>query len=181
MATLRPHPVIFRLSLTELEDTVIVREKIMDVIKQRLARIQITNGYYCDCGTDVQEGKLVGLTPPTPSLNVWDGGENAERVHRTEINTLTITIELYEKGTATATSESIARVARRMGADVRRAIMWNHNYEKVDPSLDGLAEGIKYKASDLVLGFNPESWTGVIMEYEVTYITISGNPFRSKE
>lgn len=178
---LRPQPVVFRLSVPEPADQVLVRERLMDVVKRRLSRVTLANGYSCDCGLDVQEGKLVGLTPPVPSMNFWDGDETSEKLAGVEHNTLSLTIELYQKGTSTSTSTSIARTARRMAADVRKALLWNDDYTRLDPSLDGLGDGLKYRASDLVLGLNPESWIGVILDFQVTYYTVYGNQYRSKE
>lgn len=153
----------------------------MDVVKRRLSRVTVANGYSCDCGLNVQEGKLVSLTPPVPSMNFWDGDETAEKISGVELNTLTLTIELYSKGTSTSTSASIARVARRMAADVRKAMLWNDDYTRLDPTLDELGDGLTYRASDLVLGLNPESWIGVILDFEIKYYTVYGNQYRSKE
>ena len=179
--TVRPQPVLFRLLLLEPADQVLVRERIMDVIKQRLARVTVANGYSCDCGLDVHEGKLVTLTPAVPSMNFWDGDETAEKSHRMELNTVNVTVELYDRGASDATSTSLARTARRMVADVRKAILWNDDYSRLDPTLDGLAQGLKYTASDLVLGLHPNSWLGVIMAFDVQYYTVLGNQFRNKE
>lgn len=177
--TIRPNPVVYSVGFGQPVDSMIVREKIVLVLHNRLARIQIANGYSCDCGTEVNEGKIIDITPPTPSLNFWDGDETAEKLNDVEMNNMTLTVELYEKGTSASTSTTISRIARRMSADARKAILMNDDYSRPDPTLDGLARGLTYKASDLVLGFGPESWTGVILEFEVVYETLYGNLYRS--
>ncbi len=176
----KPAPLVTRLVYAEPVDTVIVREKIVNVISRRLSRIRVTNGYSCDCGLTVNEGKIVTISPEVPSLNFWDGDESATKDHGNEINTMRVTVELYEKGEPQDSSTAISRRARRMVADVRSALLMNDGNTRPDPTLDGTAEGLTYSSSDLVLGYNTESWLGVIVDFEVTYHTLFGNLYRSK-
>src|SRR5262245_27115844 len=110
MQKLRPLPVVFRLSPFSLASDVMVRERIMIAIRSRLEKITIANGYSCDCGTDINEGKIVAYTPEVPSLNFWDGDETCEREGTgMELCTMRVTVELYEQGVEDESSDNIAR------------------------------------------------------------------------
>ena len=164
----------------------LVRERLMARVKERLMRITLANGYFTEIGSNVFFGRLINGDPnPLPCIHFWDAEETAAKIEGVEWNTLVTVIEMYDKvdeDTVSVDDGSALQVrAGRMLGDIKRAIAHSQALDRVDPTFEGQAEGLSYAGSNIIVGLRPELWLGASANYDLTYTTRYGDPFETEE
>jgi hypothetical protein len=180
---LKPHPLVFRLSLPEIVGT-LVRQRITDVIHLRLQQITQANGYLTDFGLRVHHGMLIVAEPENPCLNFWDADESSVRLtYGLQQNTLSLVVASYEKINTEAMADDqnpdeLSTPAVKILKDVERAMFASAVTQQVDLSLEGLATNLSLESSQHVAGLNPEIWIQTVSNFTVLYNTRVGNPYQ---
>lgn len=180
MATVIPNPALLTAVAVAPERLIgpEIRQRIMDRLSARLKRIQVVNGFSTDAGLDVGHGTLIIPEPATPSINYWDGDEQALRQYGQYSLTLAVTVEVYdlfELDDDTFSEDTLSQKANRMLGDVKRAVLTDLTGQ-VETVMQGLVEDINYASNTLILGTELERWVGSISEFQVVYVEEIGDP-----
>jgi hypothetical protein len=185
MPTLTPEPLRLTLALpAAVLDRSLVRERIMRRVGARLARIRVANGYQTDLAQALYYGALIEAEPPAlPALNYYDGDEEGEALYGVREKRVELTIEAYDKvpdATTETLPDHLSRVSGRMLGDIEVALVTGPTGTP-EPTFGGLAAGLQYASSRLIIGTRPQLWVGCVSNWIITYRTRHGNPYTTVE
>lgn len=183
MLVLRPKPLVFSLQLI-LPRTNLVRERIIAVVRARLAQIRQANGYLTEI-TEVHRGALIVAEPdPLPYLNFWDTDQTVVRTGSDlQENALTLVVATYDKVEDAAVDDGrnpdeLCAPAVYTLADIEHAVLHDPATGKVDTTLGGLAESCAYQSGTYVTGLVGALWIQTESRFEIRYMTRIGDPFQ---
>src|ERR1044071_4617259 len=118
-----------------------IRERIMDIIGERLAVIRTTGGYNSDAGQTITYGRMESPLPDeTPCLNYWDGNARLASEWGPDSRSVTVTVEGYDL----IGDGVLPRIASRMLADIETAILEDVQGGDVDPWIVDLIQRIQF-------------------------------------
>jgi hypothetical protein len=114
-----------------------IRQKIVDELKRRLMAISITNGYETDLGGGpINEMPVSYQEEELPALGVFDVVNTVNQEYAQQkrlINELSCQVRVFLQ------RETDARQARKMIADIKRAVITDPTTKERDATLGGIA------------------------------------------
>ncbi len=179
----RPQPLIFRVRAPEVH-TDLVRERLMDMVKLRLQKMQRVNGYLTDFGLNVHRGMLIIQEPiPIPCVNFWDADEqNQKTQYGLQENLVTVVVASYDKREILDdpnNPDELCTPAVNIIADIEYAVHHHAETQQKDVTFDGLVSELAYNSNAHVSGLQPELWIQTVSTFLLTYTTRIGDPFQS--
>ena len=181
--TLKPKPLILRLSLPEIQ-TEYVRKRLVTMAGLRLKRIQMANGYLTDFGLKVHRGQVIVAEPETPSVNFWDVDETPVKSGSSlQENTLTLVVATYDKVaeedlTDDDNPDELCEPAVNVLIDIERAMYHNHVTLAPDPTFDGMAKSLTLTGKNYVTGLQGALWIQTVSTFALVYNTRLGDPYQ---
>jgi hypothetical protein len=161
-----------------------VRERLMQLVAERLAMVRVSNGYHSEAGLHVYYG-LIDLEPPVlPCLMYEDPDERATKTDfDTHTYTLTVQVEFCDRldaaqaaGLVDATEFQVRAV--RAAGDIAIALWHDPATGQPDPTFGGLATALSYTGTRKLPGLRDVPWAGSLSEFALEYETVSGDPYR---
>lgn len=177
MATVTPGILAVGVGLVEMfVQPITVRQRIMDRLQERLARIRIANGFFSDSGLEVVYGQLTEPNPDKtkPSAYIWDSEESSEREYGEDVIQLDVTVSLFELLPDHKTVPMEIRGNELLG-DIKKGMILNSQGEP-DSTVDRLASNLLYVSGSVEPGIRNVPWIQAITQWTVTYITPTHDP-----
>jgi hypothetical protein len=178
-----PAPLVIepRLSATV---RLMVRERLMQKVAERLAMVRVVNGYHSDAGASVFYGSVEVEPPIVPCLIYEDPDERAAKTDfDTHTHTLTVQVEFCERldparaAVMPDATELQVRAVRAAG-DIAIALWHDPATGQADPTFGGLATALSYTGTRKLPGLRDVPWAGSLSEFAIEYETVSGDPYR---
>lgn len=148
-----------------------VRERILQAITTRLTDLTVANQYSVDAGLNVFRYRRSFDESLPSGINVLDGSDRGtEDIYGNTVMSMTVVIELvFQSGDNESLHSTEANAAL---GDLIRVMLF-----QTDLTLGGLAEELVYGSGMIQYPADGRGLTGIRAEFNVKFITPSGNPF----
>lgn len=177
MATVSPSVVSVGVSLPEtFIQPIPIRQRIVDRLAARLARIKIANGYFTDAGNLVVYGQLSEPNPDKSAYSVylWDSDESNERLYGADTIEMDVTTSMFFLAPDHITTP-MEWYGNRMLADMKKGMILNDAGQH-DPTIDKLASNLVYVSGTIQPGLRDVPWVNALVQWTVTYLQKTEDP-----